>query len=410
MGEVLGLRREATPLSAERKVAQTGPIGERITVSTSDFEVVSVRHHLHRHPELSFAEFDTTAYVREQLQNLGVEIVETGLETGVIAEIRGEREGPTVALRADIDGLPIREDEGLVLRSKNDGVMHGCGHDLHTASLLGAAAELVRRRDEIAGTIRFVFQPAEETGDGSSAVINTGVLDGVSAIIGCHNYPGLKPGQIAVGEAMMAGCVHFAVSLRAAGTHAGYPHKGTGPLEALATIILALQSIVSRNVSALDPAVLSVTEVHGGHVWNVIPAEAGFSGTVRTFSEGVEELMGRRFHEIVTSIAQGYGVEAEITWELLARPLVNDSQLLDVIGAEIDSYAVRSEYQPSMGGEDFAAYTHLLPGLFAFVGSNGEPGAADWHSPKFVVLDEALPTAIDFFVHSAFAALAQFSR
>ena len=379
-------------------------------MNATEFDAVAVRHHLHRHPELSFHEHETTAYISEQLRGLGVEIMESGLETGVVACIRGSRPGPTIALRADIDGLPIQEDPNLPLRSETDGLMHGCGHDLHMASLLGATARLMERRKDIAGDIRLIFQPAEETGNGSYSVIDTGALDGVSAVIGFHNYPALPPGHIAVGKRMMAGCVRFAVTLHAEGSHGGYPHKGTGPLEALATIILALQNIVSRNVSAMDPAVLSVTEVHGGHVWNVIPAEAGFSGTVRTFSADVENVMEERFHSLVTSIAAGFGITADISWERLARPLLNDTELLDAVAAEIPGYAVRTPYEPSMGGEDFAAYVDRVPGLFAFVGSNGSPDAQDWHSPRFVGVDETLPTAIGFYVHAALTALEHYAH
>ncbi len=380
-------------------------------MTTPDYDAVAIRHYLHRHPELSLAEYETTAFIREQLEQIGgIEILETGLETGIVAEIRGAKEGPTIALRADIDGLPILEDEGFTLRSENDGVMHGCGHDLHMASLLGAAAALVRRRHEIAGTIRLIFQPDEENGNGAELVIDADVLDGVAAIFGYHNYPGLKPGQIAVGDKMMAGCVRFDVTLRASGTHGGYPHKGTGPIEALATMILALQNIVSRNVSALEPVVLSVTEIHGGHTWNVIPAKAGFSGTVRAYSRELEELVEARFRMLVDSISQGFGIEAEITWDHLARPLVNTLELVDVVGSRINKYAARADYEPSMGGEDFASYLRTTPGLFAFIGSNGQPNAEDWHSPRFEVVDEALPTAIDFFVDSAFAALTYYSQ
>lgn len=245
-----------------------------------DHELITIRHYLHAHPERSFREFGTSIYLTDQLKAHGIEILHNPLETGVVGLIQGEAgPGPRIGLRADIDGLPIVEDSGLEFSSVNEGVMHGCGHDLHMTGLLGAAFWLAEHRDKFAGSIKILFQPSEETGQGARAMIDAGLVDDVEAIIGTHNNPNYAPGQLAIGvEPMMAGCVKFRVTLHAQGTHAGYPYKGTGPIEALASIILSLQTIVSRNVTPFHPLVLSVTEVHGGHVWNVVPAEAGFKG------------------------------------------------------------------------------------------------------------------------------------
>lgn len=372
------------------------------------FDPIQARHHLHRTPELSNREYQTSAYVERALRSMGVTIVDAGLETGVIGEITGGS-GPTVALRADLDGLPVTEDASHALRSQTQGVMHACGHDLHIASLLGAAAQLSERANELPGSVRLVFQPAEETGHGSDVILSSGVLDDVAAVIGFHNNPNYAPGSVAVGEAMMAGCVRFEVNLRAQGTHGGYPEKGTGPIEALATIVSALQTIVSRNVSAFDSAVLSVTEVHGGDVWNVIPTSAGFSGTVRTFSQATEDRVENRFRALVESLAAGFGLGVDITWERLARPLINNPELLHVLLPQVATVAHVADLQPSMAGEDFADYRAKAPLFFAFVGSNGQPGAADWHSPQYVGLDATIPTAISFYTHSAVAALRNFA-
>ena len=243
-------------------------------------ELIGIRHYLHQHPERSFKEVETSAYLARLLRGHGIDVLDTTLETGVVALIEGEVPGPRIALRADIDGLPITEDTGLPFSSMNPGVMHGCGHDLHMTGLLGAAFWLADHRDRIAGSVKIVFQPAEEVGLGARTVVESGATDDVKAIIGTHNNPNYAPGQIAIGpQPMMAGCVKFKVTLHAQGTHAGYPQKGTGPIEALASMILALQTIVSRNISPFHAVVLSITEVHGGHVWNVVPAEAGFQGT-----------------------------------------------------------------------------------------------------------------------------------
>lgn len=373
------------------------------------FDPVALRHRLHETPERSHEEFATTSLISEVVRDLGIEILDYSLSTGLVAQITGGA-GPTIALRADIDGLPVTEDPSHEPRSLTEGVMHACGHDLHIASLLGAAAHFAEHRSELPGSIRLLFQPAEETGNGSAEVIDAGALDGVSAVVGFHNNPNYAPGSIAIGEAMMAGCVRFGVTLHAQGTHGAYPEKGTGPIEALASIITALQTIPSRNISTFSPLVLSVTEVHGGDVWNVIPAQAGFSGTVRTFSTEVESQVEDRFRTLVEQIAAAFGIRAEISWERLARPLRNDPELLAIATATIPDYAELAELHPSMAGEDFAEYGAQAPLLFAFVGSHGGPGAADWHSPQLVGLDATISTATDFFIHTATAVISHFAQ
>ena len=288
-------------------------------------ELIGIRHYLHQHPERSFKEVETSAYLARLLRGHGIDVLDTTLETGVVALIEGEVPGPRIALRADIDGLPITEDTGLPFSSLNPGVMHGCGHDLHMTGLLGAAFWLADHRDRIAGSVKIVFQPAEEVGLGARTVVESGATDDVKAIIGTHNNPNYAPGQIAIGpQPMMAGCVKFKVTLHAQGTHAGYPQKGTGPIEALASMILALQTIVSRNISPFHAVVLSITEVHGGHVWNVVPAEAGFQGTVRFFDQDDERLVHRRFVAEVEHTAEAYGIAADVDWDCIQVPLVGD--------------------------------------------------------------------------------------
>ncbi|RYQ48897.1 N-acyl-L-amino acid amidohydrolase [Bifidobacterium pseudolongum subsp. globosum] len=365
-------------------------------------ELIAIRRHLHAHPERSFHETETSAYLERVLRDHGIDVLANPMETGVVAQITGAHAGPTVALRADIDGLPIHEDSGLDFASANPGVMHGCGHDLHMASLLGAVFWLSAHRDLIGGTVRIIFQPAEELGLGARAVIDAGLVDGVEAIIGTHNNPNYAPGTLAAGTApMMAGCVRFGVTLRAQGTHAGYPHKGTGPLEAMASMIMSLQTIVSRNVTPFHPLVVSVTEVHGGDVWNVVPAEAGFQGTVRYFHREDGDLAAERFHAIVEQTAAAYGIGASVDWDDFQDPLVSDPALIEPVCAHIPQYASLAPIMPSMAGEDFAEYAKVTRPVFAFVGSNGTPGCADWHSPRFVGFDETVRTGADFYANAA---------
>lgn len=365
-------------------------------------ELIAIRRHLHAHPERSFHETETSAYLERVLRDHGIDVLANPMETGVVAQITGAHAGPTVALRADIDGLPIHEDSGLDFASVNPGVMHGCGHDLHMASLLGAVFWLSAHRDLICGTVRIIFQPAEELGLGARAVIDAGVVDGVEAIIGTHNNPNYAPGTLAAGTApMMAGCVRFGVTLHAQGTHAGYPHKGTGPLEAMASMIMSLQTIVSRNVTPFHPLVVSVTEVHGGDVWNVVPAEAGFQGTVRYFHREDGDLAAERFRTIVEQTAAAYGIAASVDWDDFQDPLVSDPALIEPVCAHIPQYASLAPIMPSMAGEDFAEYAKVTRPVFAFVGSNGTPGCADWHSPRFVGFDETVRTGADFYANAA---------
>lgn len=365
-------------------------------------ELIAIRRHLHAHPERSFHETETSAYLERVLRDHGIDVLANPMETGVVAQITGAHAGPTVALRADIDGLPIHEDSGLDFASANPGVMHGCGHDLHMASLLGAVFWLSAHRDLIGGTVRIIFQPAEELGLGARAVIDAGLVDGVEAIIGTHNNPNYAPGTLAAGTApMMAGCVRFGVTLHAQGTHAGYPHKGTGPLEAMASMIMSLQTIVSRNVTPFHPLVVSVTEVHGGDVWNVVPTEAGFQGTVRYFHREDGDMAAERFRTIVEQTAAAYGIGASVDWDDFQDPLVSDPALIEPVCAHIPQYASLAPIMPSMAGEDFAEYAKVTRPVFAFVGSNGTPGCADWHSPRFVGFDETVRTGADFYANAA---------
>ena len=386
---------------------QSSTMSEHIEITP---EIIEIRHYLHAHPERSFKEYETSAYLEKLLRAHDIEVLNNPLETGVVGLIRGDQPGPRIALRADIDGLSIQEDTGLPFSSVNDGVMHGCGHDLHMSYMLGAAFWLAKRRKHIKGSIKLLFQPAEELGLGAKAMVDAGLLADVSAAIGAHNNPNYAPGQIAVGpEPMMAGCVKFHVTLHATGTHAGYPHKGTGPIEALATMVLALQTIVSRNVSPFHPLVLSITEMHGGHVWNVVPDKASFQGTVRYFHKSDGELVGKRFKQQVQSIAAGYGITADIDWDDFQNPLVSDTELSKIVADNVRDYAQLEPIHPSMAGEDFCDFMPVTMPVFAFIGSNGEEGCPDWHSPHFVGLDESLQAGVEFYANAALTVLNELS-
>lgn len=362
-----------------------------------------IRHYLHQHPEISENEFETTAFIKKHLKDLGIEPLDYPLKTGVIAEIGSGQ--PIIALRADIDALPIIEKTGLAYASKN-GAMHACGHDFHQTSLLGAAQILKERKAEIKGTVRLIFQPAEENFQGAYQVIEAGGIEGVSAIIGYHNNPHLKPGQIGLRSgAIMAGVEQFEVTVAGISAHAARPDLGVDTVLAITTMIQNLQQIVSRTVSPFDSAVLSVTHIDVGTTWNVLPAKGFFEGTIRTFDPKIRLAVINKFTKIVETTAEQFGAQVSIQWENSPKVTYNDATLTPLIFENSKTFAQVIETLPSTGGEDFAAYQEKISGVFAFVGSNGADNAPDWHHDDFIVKDEALPTAVNYFVENAFKLL-----
>ena len=362
-----------------------------------------IRHYLHQHPEISESEFETTAFIKKHLKDLGIEPLAYPLKTGVIAEIGSGQ--PIIALRADIDALPIIEKTGLAYASKN-GAMHACGHDFHQTSLLGAAQILKEREAEIKGTIRLIFQPAEENFQGAYQVIEAGGIEGVSAIIGYHNNPHLKPGQIGLRSgAIMAGVEQFEVTVAGISAHAARPDLGVDTVLAITTMIHNLQQIVARTVSPFDSAVLSVTHIDVGTTWNVLPAKGFFEGTIRTFDPKIRLAVINKFTKIVETTAEQFGAQVSIQWGNSPKVTYNDATLTPLIFENSKTFAQVIETLPSTGGEDFAAYQEKIPGVFAFVGSNGADNAPDWHHDDFIVKDEALPTAVNYFVENAFKLL-----
>ncbi|EMC43824.1 amidohydrolase [Streptococcus mutans] len=362
-----------------------------------------IRHYLHQHPEISENEFETTAFIKKHLKDLGIEPLAYPLKTGVIAEIGSGQ--PIIALRADIDALPIIEKTDLAYASKN-GAMHACGHDFHQTSLLGAAQILKEREAEIKGTVRLIFQPAEENFQGAYQVIEAGGIEGVSAIIGYHNNPHLKPGQIGLRSgAIMAGVEQFEVTVAGISAHAARPDLGVDTVLAITTMIHNLQQIVSRTVSPFDSAVLSVTHIDVGTTWNVLPAKGFFEGTIRTFDPKIRLAVINKFTKIVETTAEQFGAQVSIQWGNSPKVTYNDATLTPLIFENSKTFAQVIETLPSTGGEDFAAYQEKIPGVFAFVGSNGADNSPDWHHDDFIVKDEALPTAVNYFVENAFKLL-----
>lgn len=364
-------------------------------------KLIDDRHFLHMNPELSGEEIATAEFIKEKLKEHNIKIIETNLKNGVVAEIgQGDK---VVALRADIDALPIEEESGVVYHSKVKGKMHACGHDFHTISLIGAAILLKENEDELKGRVRLIFQPEEEINSGAVKMIEENVLEGVSCIIGFHNKPDIPVGFIGIKEGpLMAGVEQFEVEIRGVGTHAAAPHNGNDPIVTASQIITGLQSIVSRHISPLETAVVSVTKIEAGKTWNIIPDRVKLEGTIRTFSEKVREETKKLFEQIIKNYSAAVNQEAEIKWISDGSPVDNNEKMAEILKKEISKFAKVIAPEIMMGGDDFARYQEKVPGLYAFIGT-GCP--YEWHHPSFLIDDKALPYAINYFITGAKAML-----
>lgn len=366
-------------------------------------QLIDVRRNLHREPELSYEEFKTTEKLRKWLTDAHIEILDLPLKTGLIAEI-GRKEGPIVAIRCDIDALPIEEQTGLPFASEILGKMHACGHDFHTAAILGAAYLLKAREEELQGRVRVLFQPAEETGHGAESVIASGGLDDVAAIFGLHNSPDLPVGTFGTRTgALTAGVDRFEITVKGIGAHAAYPENGVDAIVTAAQIITSLQTIVSRQNSAREPVVLSVTRVNGGFTWNVLPEIVELEGTVRTYNEELRRMIPDQMTRIIEGIAAAAGAEARLHWFPGPPATINDGYWADFTKeiANQAGYEVL-DIAPQMGGEDFSLYLQNIPGAFVNIGAG--PSYA-LHHPQFDVDEAAILPAAKYFALLADQAL-----
>ena len=372
-------------------------------------ELTEIRHYLHQHPELSGKEYQTTAFLKDRLEALGIRVLESGLKTGLIAEIGSGH--PVVALRADIDALPILEQTGLPYKSQNPGVMHACGHDFHQTSLLGAAALLKEKEDQLDGTICLIFQPAEEISEGASEVLATGLLEDVQGIIGFHNMPQLKAGQLTLNAgAMMAGVEKFKVTVTGVSSHAARPDLGADTVTAVTTMVQNLQLLISRTVSPFETAVLSITHLDVGSTWNVLPKSGYFEGTIRSFNPSLQRELKERFISIVRHTAKSLGVDVTFEWGVTPPVTFNDEELTQVVWEASQNLAEVLPANPSTAGEDFAFYQERIPGVFAFIGSNGDPDAPDLHHDHMTIDDAAFQVSVPYYVENAQALLRYFKE
>ena len=374
-------------------------------------EITAWRRDIHAHPELQYDVHRTAASVADKLKSFGCDEVVTGIgRTGVVGVIRGRKDGgKVVGLRADMDALPIEEATNLAYKSTVPGKMHACGHDGHTAMLLGAAKYLADTRN-FAGTAVMIFQPAEEGGAGAKAMLGDGLLDrfGIQEVFGMHNYPGLPVGEFAIRPGpMMASTDSILINLEGKGTHAAFPHMGVDTVLVGAQIVNALRSIVARNVDPLEAAVISICQFQAGQADNVIPQHATLRGTVRTLSPAVRELVKKRVYEVVEGTAKLHGAKADLRYTPGYPVLVNDegrAAFAASVAAEIAGKdKVDRNTPPLMGAEDFAYMLEERPGAFIYVG-NGD--SAMLHHPAYDFNDDAIPLGTSYWVRLAETALA----
>ncbi|GAA0805433.1 M20 aminoacylase family protein [Psychrobacter piscatorii] len=366
-------------------------------------EVKQWRQQIHSQPELGFKEFKTSSFIVDKLQSFGIEVHQGLGGTGVVGVLKNGS-GPTIGIRADIDALPIKEQNDIAHKSTHENCMHACGHDGHTSVLLGTAKHLSQHKN-FSGTIYFIFQPAEEVLGGAKAMIDDGLFDKfpMDAVYGLHNWPGLPVGEIAVNNGpMMASFDTFEITLTGKGTHAAMPHLGADPIAAGAALITNIQSIVSRRISPLKSGVISVTQMNSGDTTNVIPDYAILKGTVRSFDMDVRQSMQDMLTEMVAVLPPLYGVTGEMDYHIRYPVTTNDSQAyLEIKEAATEALGadkVNTDVEPSMASEDFSFMSQVVKGAYFWLGVDGSSPSKPLHNAAYDFNDDAIETGIKVWV------------
>ncbi len=369
-------------------------------------EITAWRRDLHMHPEIGFQETRTAGIVAEKLRAFGVDEVITGMATtGVVGIIKGDRDGPMIGLRADMDALPMQEHTDLPYKSQNPGAMHACGHDGHTAMLLGAAKILAETRD-FAGSVALIFQPAEEGGGGGGVMVREGLFDRADcqSVWGLHNWPGMPLGQFcALAGPIMAGIDYFDITIRGQGTHAGLPHLGVDTVLAASHLVTAIQSVPGRNVSPHDTATIGVSMFKGSDAYVVMPDEATIGGSVRYFDPDTRDMAEARIRSLAEGIAKGFGAEAVIDYRKNYPPTINHAAETDLAAqaaaALVGEAGVLRESEPCMAGEDFSFMLNERPGNYIWMGTD-QPGRnnAMVHYPTYDFNDAAIPLGVGYWL------------
>lgn len=374
-------------------------------------EIVAIRRDLHAHPELSFNEHRTADVVARELVACGLEVHRGLAGTGVVGVLRMGSGRRAIGLRADMDALPVEEKNDFAHRSTHSGCMHACGHDGHTAMLLGAARYLTSQREQLDfdGTVYFIFQPAEESEGGALVMVNEGLFEAfpMDAVFGLHNWPGIPVGEMAVMPGpVMAGTCCFEIIVRGKGCHAGMPHQGVDSLVVASHLVLTLQTIVSREIHPCDAAVVSVTQIHGGQALNVIPDEVILRGTIRSFRPEIQQRIEQSIEGLCDGVARAFGAQISVGFDQRYPPTINDRnealRCQRVAESVVGSGNVRRDELPSMGAEDFAYMLRERPGCYVWLGNGAEgdkgAGACSLHNSRYDFNDDILSLGIRYWV------------
>ncbi|MER8591766.1 amidohydrolase [Mesorhizobium sp. M1182] len=369
-------------------------------------EVIGWRHHLHANPELAFNEYETARFVAEKLRSFGVDEVHEGIGgTGVVGVLRSGGGARAIGLRAELDALPVLEKTGLAYASRKEAVMHACGHDGHTAMLLGAAKLLSQSR-AFDGAVTFIFQPAEENEGGSMRMIEDGLFKRfpVKAVYAVHNWPGVRLGTIAARTgAQMAAVDNFELTFQGLGAHAAMPQLGDDPILAAGAFVQAVQRIVSRSVDPQSALVVSIAQIHGGNVGNIVPGKVWLQGTCRFFEHGLSDHCERLIGEIAQGIAAAHSLKARLDYRKGYPPLINTAdataRAVEAAASVVGRENVLTEFSPSLGCEDFAFMIRAAGGCYAWIGA-GEVGPGEGlHGDRYVFNDEIVPTVMRYYVN-----------
>lgn len=369
-------------------------------------QIIAWRRQLHAHPEVAWEETWASAMVAAELESLGLEVARVA-KTGVIGILKGEKPGKTVALRADMDALAVTEAADVPYKSQNPGKMHACGHDGHMAMLLGAAKILSQLKNNISGTVKFIFQPAEEIGLGAPKLIEAGVMEGVDAILGIHLWPDLPSGKVSLAHGpRMASADKLKITVRGKSGHGAMPHQGIDAILAASAIIMNLQSVCSREVAPLEPAVITIGKFTGGTSWNITCDEVTLEGTTRCFSHEVRKNLPLAIDRIVKNTAASFRARADIDYIPINPPVINAPLISEIAAASLRNLYggdILGELEKVMGGEDFAYLCETIPGAMAFIGIGNKEKKTDYplHNDKFNIDEDALP--IGAALHAQFA-------
>lgn len=380
-------------------------------------QLIDWRRHLHQYPELSFEEYETSNYVYDELNSFGGLELSRPTKTSVMARLIGEKPGKVVAIRADMDALPITEETDISFVSKKEGVMHACGHDAHTAMLLGAAKVLVDMKDEIEGEVRFIFQHAEELfPGGASEMVKAGVMNGVDQIICAHVRSTLETGKIgAIAGPVLASPDTFAIDVLGRGGHAAKPHQNIDSVVIAAQVVINLQQIASRNIDPIDDIVLSVTQLHGGTADNITPDSVKIGGTVRSYDPQLRKEVPLMIEKIVKGITEAHGADYTFSYKEGYKSVINDEEVTQAVkGVVTDLYGSEAlaDITRGMGGEDFSAYLQESPGCFFYLGAGHKDESENYphHHPKFKINEEVLPIGVNMHVNAVMKLLKEVAK